>query len=162
MDLVIWNEDHSGYRQLLQERIMGLIAAGTEATPWTGPAVSSSAAREQMSDEDRILMQTVARAILTDAPGRWPNRSSGAGACGRAIPALHADPPAPHRARHSAERPRRDLIFFKDWEGSRQDGREYVITTAPGQITPAPWVNVLANPYFGTVVSESGCGLHLE
>ena len=24
------------------------------------------------------------------------------------------------------------------------------------QVTPAPWVNVLANPHFGTVVSESG------
>ena len=32
----------------------------------------------------------------------------------------------------------------------------YVITTAPGQVTPAPWVNVLANPHFGTVISESG------
>jgi cyclic beta-1,2-glucan synthetase len=31
-----------------------------------------------------------------------------------------------------------------------------VITTAPDQVTPAPWVNVLANPHFGTVVSESG------
>ena len=27
----------------------------------------------------------------------------------------------------------------------------------PGQTTPAPWVNVIANPQFGTVVSESGC-----
>ena len=26
----------------------------------------------------------------------------------------------------------------------------------PGSVTPAPWVNVLANPQFGTVVSESG------
>ncbi|MGE5097701.1 MAG: glucoamylase family protein, partial [Betaproteobacteria bacterium] len=31
VDLVIWNEDHAGYRQLLQEQIMGLIAAGVEA-----------------------------------------------------------------------------------------------------------------------------------
>ena len=31
VDLVIWNEDHAGYRQLLQEQIMGLIAAGLEA-----------------------------------------------------------------------------------------------------------------------------------
>ena len=31
VDLVIWNEDHAGYRQLLQEQIMGLIAAGIEA-----------------------------------------------------------------------------------------------------------------------------------
>ncbi len=27
----------------------------------------------------------------------------------------------------------------------------------PGQTTPAPWVNVIANSQFGTVVSESGC-----
>jgi cyclic beta-1,2-glucan synthetase len=33
-----------------------------------------------------------------------------------------------------------------------------VITWRPDQVTPAPWVNVLANPYFGTVISESGVG----
>ena len=31
VDLVIWNEDHAGYRQQLQDQIMGLIAAGVEA-----------------------------------------------------------------------------------------------------------------------------------
>jgi cyclic beta-1,2-glucan synthetase len=31
VDLVILNEDFSGYRQVLQDRILGLIAAGTEA-----------------------------------------------------------------------------------------------------------------------------------
>ena len=31
VDLVIWNEDHAGYRQVLQEQIMGLIAGGIEA-----------------------------------------------------------------------------------------------------------------------------------
>ena len=31
-----------------------------------------------------------------------------------------------------------------------------MITLQPEQVTPAPWVNVLANPYFGTVISESG------
>ncbi|RJQ16424.1 MAG: cyclic beta 1-2 glucan synthetase, partial [Nitrospiraceae bacterium] len=40
--------------------------------------------------------------------------------------------------------------------GFTPDGREYVITTTHGQVTPAPWVNVLANPHFGTVISESG------
>src|SRR4030095_8952341 len=31
VDLVIWNDDHDGYRQRLQEQIVGLIAAGIEA-----------------------------------------------------------------------------------------------------------------------------------
>jgi len=29
VDLVIWNEDHAGYRQILHDQIMGLIASGT-------------------------------------------------------------------------------------------------------------------------------------
>ena len=36
------------------------------------------------------------------------------------------------------------------------DGHEYVITTSVAHMTPTPWVNVIANPDFGTVVSESG------
>jgi len=31
VDLVIWNEDHAGYRQLLLDQIFGLIAAGIDA-----------------------------------------------------------------------------------------------------------------------------------
>jgi hypothetical protein len=31
VDLVIWNDDHAGYHQLLQDQIIGLIAAGIEA-----------------------------------------------------------------------------------------------------------------------------------
>ena len=52
--------------------------------------------------------------------------------------------------------PRSDLTFFNGLGGFTQDGREYIITTTPSQVTPAPWVNVLANASFGTVVSESG------
>src|SRR3546814_1826943 len=38
------------------------------------------------------------------------------------------------------------------------DGHEYVIDLAQGQATPAPWSNVLANPRFGCVASESNTG----
>ncbi|MGH8640558.1 MAG: GH36-type glycosyl hydrolase domain-containing protein, partial [Burkholderiales bacterium] len=61
-----------------------------------------------------------------------------------------AEPPA------AAESPRRDLLFFNGLGGFSPDGCEYVITTAHGQMTPAPWVNVLANPHFGTIISENG------
>jgi cellobiose phosphorylase len=48
-------------------------------------------------------------------------------------------------------------MFYNGFGGFTPDGSEYVITIAPGQMTPAPLVNVLANPSFGTIVSESGC-----
>ena len=59
------------------------------------------------------------------------------------------------------EPPRRELMFFNGWGGFTTDGREYVVVLEPGTVTPAPWVNVLANPQFGSVVSESGSGLYL-
>ena len=67
------------------------------------------------------------------------------------LEALQAEPAA------AVESSRDDLIFFNGLGGFTPDGREYVVTIAPGQVTPAPWVNVLANPTFGTIVSESGC-----
>ena len=38
------------------------------------------------------------------------------------------------------------------------DGREYIIYLQDGQQTPAPWINVIANPQFGFTVSEAGSG----
>src|SRR5205823_746021 len=52
--------------------------------------------------------------------------------------------------------PVRELTFFNGFGGFTADGKEYVITTDAETITPAPWVNVLANEHFGTVISESG------
>jgi cyclic beta-1,2-glucan synthetase len=48
------------------------------------------------------------------------------------------------------------LEFFNGLGGFAEDGREYVIVLDKGQWTPAPWVNVIANPEFGFMVSESG------
>lgn len=36
------------------------------------------------------------------------------------------------------------------------DGREYVTVLTDGQTTPAPWINVIANPSFGFQVSADG------
>ncbi|OYV97802.1 MAG: cyclic beta 1-2 glucan synthetase, partial [Deltaproteobacteria bacterium 37-65-8] len=156
VDLVIWNEDHAGYRQLLQEQIQGLIAAGMEARFTDRPGGIFLRLGEQISSEDRILFQTVARAILTDSGGTLWDQIHRRRVAEVPVPRLR---PARNRRDEFpavAEPPPRDLIFFNGLGGFTPDGREYVITTAHGQVTPAPWVNVLANPNFGTVLSESG------
>jgi cyclic beta-1,2-glucan synthetase len=51
-----------------------------------------------------------------------------------------------------------ELEFFNGLGGFAKDGREYVTVLGPGQSTPAPWLNVIANPSFGFQVSESGAG----
>jgi cyclic beta-1,2-glucan synthetase len=51
-----------------------------------------------------------------------------------------------------------ELPYFNSLGGFSPDGREYVIYLGPDTNTPAPWVNVIANPNFGTLVSETGAG----
>jgi cellobiose phosphorylase len=156
VDLMIWNEDHAGYRQLLHDQIMGLIAARGEASEIDRPGGIFVRAGDQISEEDRILFQTVARAIITDSRGALEEQLNRRGQLEVTVPLL--TPTRTHRLEPpgTAELSRGDLMFFNGLGGFTPDGREYVITTTDRQVTPAPWVNVLANPHFGTVISESG------
>ncbi len=156
VDLVVWNEDPSGYRQLLQDQIMGLIASGAEASNFERPGGIFVRRGDQMSDEDRVLLQTVARVIINDSAGTLAEQVERRSRAAPAIPAL-----VPLRSRHAepakrVEPRRRDLLMFNGIGGFSPDGREYVIATSGAQRTGAPWSNVLANPHFGSVISESG------
>jgi len=156
VELVIWNEDHAGYRQILHEQIMGLIAAGTEVNVSDRPGGIFVRPSDQISKEDRLLFQAVARVIITDRRGTLADQLKQRSFTEVMLPdsrpakATLGDTPA------IAAMPRQDLMFGNGLGGFTPDGREYIISTARGQLTPAPWVNVLANRFFGTVVSESG------
>ena len=156
VDLVIWNEDRAGYRQLLQDQIIGLIASGVEAHVIDRPGGIFVRPAEQISHEDRILFQSVARIILSDSRGTLAEQINRRAPKEVRVPRLQ--PTRSHRAEFSTdvEVQQRHLILHNGLGGFTSDGHEYVITTTAEQVTPAPWVNVLANPYFGTVISENG------
>src|SRR5690606_31617616 len=109
---------------------------------------------EDLTEEDRILLQTVARVILTDSAETLSQQVTRTAPPGRKVPRFAvsrtplASPPDTGREH--------ELIFFNGIGGFTHDGREYVIRMRPGEATPAPWVNLLANAYIGSVVSESG------
>lgn len=161
VDLVIWNEERGGYRQLLHDQIMGLIAAGVEAHVIDRSGGIFVRSADQISNEDRILLQSVARAVFTDSQGALADQVKRRPPGEPAIPRFAATRGRRGRARSGepaqiAEAPPRDLVLHNGLGGFTPDGREYVITTTREQATPAPWVNVLANPHFGCVISDSG------
>ncbi|MCW9077757.1 MAG: cyclic beta 1-2 glucan synthetase, partial [Gammaproteobacteria bacterium] len=152
----IWNEDHAGYRQVLQDQILGMVAVGLETQVMDRPGGIFVRSAEQISEEDRILFQTVARVILSDSRGTLAEQVNRPAAPRVRVPHLVPDRSLEEEAVVDAAAAQRDLILANGIGGFTPDGREYVITTTPGQITPAPWVNVLANAQFGSVISESG------
>ena len=156
VDMVIWNEDRAGYRQLLQDRIMGLIAAGVEAHVIDRPGGIFVRRADQISDEDRLLLQAVARIIISDQRGPLSEQIEQRGVTEVRVARLKPVRVPRAELPVAIAAPRTDLAFYNGLGGFSRDGREYVITTAPDRVTPAPWSNVLANAHFGTIVSESG------
>ncbi len=156
VDLVIWNEALSGYQQLMQEQIMGMITASVQEKIARNTGEIFVRPAEQISNEERILLQSVARAIISDRrgtlAGQINRRNTGEFPIPRFIPVKTYRPELVSAGGESGK----ELVFFNGLGGFAPDGREYVVKLAPGHVTPAPWVNVLANPHFGTVVSESG------
>ena len=155
VDLVIWNEDHAGYRQHLQDQILGMISAGIEAHVIDKPGGIFVRPGDQISPEDRILLETVARIILKDDSGTLSEQVNRIAIKEPRIPRLvptqiGRDAPVTNLTRHS------QLMLDNGIGGFTPDGQEYVISTKPNRRTPAPWSNVIANPYFGTVISEAG------
>ncbi len=157
VDLVIWYEDESGYRQMLQEQIMGLIASGIEAQAIDRPGGIFVRLADQIASEDKILLQSVARAILSDTRGTLAEQIKRIGPPVPRMPQLVPDLRAEdHTAFNNGPSAPPELILHNGLGGFSPDGREYVISTDASSITPAPWVNVLANAQFGSVISESG------
>ncbi|WP_198411256.1 GH36-type glycosyl hydrolase domain-containing protein [Marinimicrobium alkaliphilum] len=153
-DLVIVNEGFSGYRAELHDLIMGLINAGPDAQIIDKPGGIFVRRAEELSEDERVLLQTVSRIVFSDTAEtlieQVDRRVSPERPSDRLEPSQKAalkpvEPLAP-----------RELIFDNGLGGFTPDGHEYVVTLEPGQTTPAPWANVIASPHIGTVVSESG------
>ncbi|MEM6312644.1 MAG: glucoamylase family protein, partial [Planctomycetota bacterium] len=161
VDLVILNEDAGGYRDELHDAVIGVINSTSESGQIDKPAGIFVRRADQMSEEDRTLLKTVARVVLTDSGGTLEEQIARRGRGQFNMPKF-----VPTRAKRrevvtASELPRRDLIFHNGLGGFTTDGREYIINASPGadrdsRVTPAPWINVLANPHFGCIVSESG------
>lgn len=153
-DLVIINEDFSGYRATLNDAIMTAIAAGPDASRLDKPGGVFVCRIEQLSEDDHILLQTMARVVLTDTAETLAEQVDRRLTPKRLPPPFRPAKETPRRK--PAELPPHERVHFNGLGGFTPDGHEYVISLEPGRTTPAPWANVIASPYAGTVVSESG------
>jgi cyclic beta-1,2-glucan synthetase len=163
VDLVILNDRAPSYVQDLQTLIETLVRTSTSlpraegyelhgrvfairADRITGAQrdVLESVARVELSSRRGPLVEQIARVLRADVNSSPVMR-----------PHVLAAPAVLSRAIGT---PRPDLEFFNGLGGFDADGNEYVTVLRAGQSTPAPWVNVIANPNFGCLVSEAGSG----
>ena len=160
IDLVILNEHGSSYGQDLQIALETMVRT-SQSRPLGGAEGPSGRVfvlrADLISAETCALLASVARAVFVGQRGRLSDQLDRIP--DRRIPAR----PLPERTVPLASELRAtpslpNLEFFNGLGGFAEDGREYVTFLGPGQSTPAPWINVVANPAFGFQVATEGGG----
>lgn len=158
VDIVILNEKELSYAEDLQVLLESMVRENqilSSHNEHENHGAIFVMRADQISAEERRLLQTVARAVLVSSRGTLAEqllrrlRPPAAFVVPKVLPAsLDPSPPI-------ALPP---IEFFNGLGGFSDDGREYVIVLDNGQWTPAPWINVIANAEFGFMVSELGSG----
>jgi len=156
-DLVILNEHPVSYLDEMHVALAELLDTG----PWGGwkhrPGGVYLLRSDRMAESERILLQCVASATLSGDRGELATQLDHPYPELPARRELSAPVERPRSARSDAEEvPVPPLAFGNGTGGFAEGGREYVIVLDGAQETPLPWVNVLANPDFGSVISASG------
>ncbi|MEO8626798.1 MAG: hypothetical protein ABI612_01665 [Betaproteobacteria bacterium] len=166
-ELMIISAQPDGRPPTLFEQIKELVSAGPGAARLGKPGGIFVGDNGKLNDGDRILLESVARVVLTDVASTLAKQLDQRCDAESTLPVAHSATTKVLRARNrntntvstqtvAAGPQGADLLSFNGLGGFTPDAREYVITTSAVQMTPAPWINVLANPDFGTLVSESG------
>ena len=154
-DLVILNEEAGGYEQPLRERLERLIQTHSMYTGIDRPGGVFLRIAEHIPEEDLRLLRAAASVVLVAARGVLAQQ------LGVPVEVPTLSKPMPKRRDRqeaSPSLPFMELPYFNSLGGFTPDGREYAIYLGPNSHTPAPWVNVIANPIFGTLISETGSG----
>jgi cyclic beta-1,2-glucan synthetase len=154
-DLVVLNQEAPGYDQPLRLQLQRLIEAHAREAGTDRPGGVFLRDWYNLSENHQRLILAASHAVLSGRRGSLERQLR---ARGEAF-----NPPGPLPAVQGAEDsspelPFLELPFFNGVGGFTRDGREYAIYLGPGTTTPAPWSNVIANPGFGTLITESGLG----
>ncbi|MFO7742983.1 MAG: glucoamylase family protein [Anaerolineae bacterium] len=165
VDLVILNERDVGYAQELTHQLNQVIAQ-MDSDAWLNRRGGIFLLRaDQMDEAARTLLATAARAVLDAGEGSLGEQVSRMVERPRRLPAFRPSGPEMEPPATPPVRRPTDLRFDNGFGGFSADGREYVVYVDSGAEergmdgwTPAPWVNVIANPWFGFLVSETGFG----
>lgn len=155
VDLLILNEESGGYERPLKEQLEQLILAYALYTGIDTPGGIFLRHADQIPKEDLRLLKAASSVVMVAARGALAQQLG----VHLGTPELPETLVKKRPLREpSAPLPFRELPYFNSLGGFTPDGREYAIYLGPDTHTPAPWINVLSNPTFGTIVSETGSG----
>ena len=146
-DLVILNEYQTGYFKEFYQTLEEIILISHAGKYYNKPFGIYLREKQQLSNEEIILLQAVAKVVIDAKNGNLKDHL---------ITDIKTFTPLKKREKKK----QRALIQNKDQSHGKfiNNGKTYQIKTNQNCVTPTPWSNIIANPDFGTMITDSGSG----
>ncbi|MDD4658574.1 MAG: glucoamylase family protein, partial [Eubacteriales bacterium] len=151
VDLVILHGGAGGYLEPVRDLVRDMVQLNRIADILDKPGGIYIRSAKQLTEAERCLFHAAARLIL-----RQGTLAEQLKAETPSLPGIK-DFTGPDQESAAAGSFPEELLYYNGFGGFSPEGREYVIRLQQ-RMTPAPWLNVLANPDFGCIVSERGGG----
>ena len=152
-DLILLDADSQGYLQPSRDRLTETVNAVRARSNRSLAGAVHVVVEHELQSRERELLLGSARVVLDTSAGDFLEQLRSRPR--ESLPPLVTVAPVERDARHEGMEPE-PLAFDNGFGGFGRDGREYVIHDAARNPPPAPWINVLANPDFGALVTEAG------
>jgi cyclic beta-1,2-glucan synthetase len=159
IDLILLNERDSTYDEDLNNLLQRLITK-LGASPWMSVKGGIYLLRaDQLPIESYTLLETSAQVILSPTSEEIDDLLLTKFKPAEYLPQFHAAlPPEPVSLGKEKLVSEEVLQYRNQFGGFSETGHEYHIRIDSEHVPPAPWINVISNPNFGFVISESGIG----
>ena len=142
----------------LHEQLAELVRCGPTSEMADKPGGVFLRGAAEMPAADVMLLEAAARAILRGQDGSIAEQLERAPSLVTLPPDLPVTAATTAAAAEESSAADERVLFANGLGGFMPDGREYVLTLHGSERPPAPWSNVLANPEFGSLITEAGAG----
>jgi len=156
-DVVFLDESEGAYSHPTQDRLRQLIRDALRRTATNRHFHTFIVPASNIEGDERFALAVASQLVLDLRRGDWVSELSRQQIREPPVPTFLPQPSAPIERTPIRPVTKPSVLLCDNGHGGiTPDSAEYVMFLDGDRNTPAPWCNILANPNFGTLISESG------
>ena len=156
MDIVILNNQPASYIKVLDDEVDFMIRQVKDRSPKEVSCCLYQVKSDLITKDDRMLLLTLARFVMDSHTDTLRQALDKKYKEARLLKTQKLTPTLKIRGHKQTLAADQNLLFYNSWGGFDRATNEYVMTLSSDRMPPYKWNHIIAQPDFGTIISDCG------